>query len=427
MRIDAAVQMTKMMADGMLEMARYSGPAGAKFMWADIPGLNADRSDLDLLDATIGTFKDASARVGQSQLGTETLLGATSFNIPMWNGRGNSAPTAAAFALGHATGGVYLPLNDPEYLASTYVAPMRLEFKVERPDEMSDAAWAEFVAGGYGDVKFNLDLGDAIVPLKAPAGQSADKYFSARIPANNPGVIYLSVNLAISDAPYNGVQPVLADSKTDLYTVNPTYLASNPNPFPQRGAIEQRGFFLFGDGQKNAEFSSPDAVYVSVAKTAVDVPSTVGGTVPATLALTLGAPASFGPFTPGVATDYFATTTATVTSSAGDATLSVADPSAIATGHLVNGAFSLPQPLLASGATGGAYAPVGGSSAPTTLKVWNGPASNDSSTVSFKQTRGAQDPLRTAPSAKTLTFTHTTPTRVGLHPRSSGLGWPVDR
>ena len=38
----------------------------------------------------------------------------------------------------------------------------------------------------------------------------------------------------------------------------------------------------------------------------------VGGTVPATLALTLGAPAQFGAFTPGVAREYTASTTATV-------------------------------------------------------------------------------------------------------------------
>src|SRR6202008_4594562 len=58
----------------------------------------------------------------------------------------------------------------------------------------------------------------------------------------------------------------------------------------------------------------------------VDLP--VGGTVPATLALNLGPAAQFGAFTPGVAKDYFASTTATVTSTAGDALLSVADPSA---------------------------------------------------------------------------------------------------
>ncbi|MFC7641728.1 hypothetical protein ACFQX6_12585 [Streptosporangium lutulentum] len=129
---------------------------------------------------------------------------------------------------------------------------------------------------GYGDFRFNILVGDAVVPLAVPAGQSADKYFSSRISANNPDAIYLSVNLAITDAPYTGVQGILADSKTDLYTVNPTYLASNPDPFPGRGAVEQRGFFLFGDGHKNAEFSSPDAVYVTVDNAVIDAkPSAV--------------------------------------------------------------------------------------------------------------------------------------------------------
>ncbi len=73
-------------------------------------------------------------------------------------------------------------------------------------------------------------------------------------------------------------------------------------------------------------------------------------------------------------------------STAGDATLAVADPSATATGHLVNGTFSLPSVLQAAGSTSGTYAPVGGSSAPTTLKTYAGPVSNDPVTVSFKQT-----------------------------------------
>ncbi len=68
-----------------------------------------------------------------------------------------------------------------------------------------------------------------------------------------------------------------------------------------------------------------------------------GGSVPATLSLTLGTPASFGAFTPGVTRTYESATTANVISTAGDATLSVADPSAIATGHLVNGTFFLPE------------------------------------------------------------------------------------
>ena len=46
----------------------------------------------------------------------------------------------------------------------------------------------------------------------------------------------------------------------------------------------------------------------------------VSGTVPATLSLALGAPASFGPFTPGITKTYEASTSATVTTTAGDAT-----------------------------------------------------------------------------------------------------------
>jgi M6 family metalloprotease-like protein len=131
--------------------------------------------------------------------------------------------------------------------------------------------------------------------------------------------------------------------------------------------------------------------------------STVGGSVPATLSLAMGAAADFGPFTPGLGKDYFATTSATVTSTAGDATLTVADPSSTAPGHLVNGTFSLPQPLQASGSTSGTYAAL-----PATLKTYPGPVSNDNAAVSFKQTIGSGDALRTGSYAKTLTFTLST-------------------
>ena len=57
--------------------------------------------------------------------------------------------------------------------------------------------------------------------------------------------------------------------------------------------------------------------------------------MPATLSLSLGPAASFGAFTPGVAKDYTAQTTANVISTAGDAALSFSDP-----GHLTNGSFA---------------------------------------------------------------------------------------
>ena len=134
----------------------------------------------------------------------------------------------------------------------------------------------------------------------------------------------------------------------------------------------------------------------------------VTGTVPATLSLTLGAPASFGAFTPGVMRDYMATTSGNVVSTAGDATLSVADPSSSNTGKLVNGAFALAQTLQVRAVNFGAFAPVGGSAAPTTLRTYSAPVSNSSTSIEFKQSIGANEPLRTGTYSKTLTFTLST-------------------
>jgi peptidoglycan/xylan/chitin deacetylase (PgdA/CDA1 family) len=143
--------------------------------------------------------------------------------------------------------------------------------------------------------------------------------------------------------------------------------------------------------------------------TAVPVAGDVGGTVPATLALTLGSSAGFGAFTPGVAREYGTSLIATVTSSAADALLSVADPDPVATGHLVNGALALAQPLRVA-ANGAAPATVGGSAAPTPLLSYAGPTANDAVTVAFTQPIAATDALRTGSYAKTLVFTLSTTT-----------------
>jgi len=115
--------------------------------------------------------------------------------------------------------------------------------------------------------------------------------------------------------------------------------------------------------------------------------TTVGGTVPATLSLSLGAPASFGAFTPGVEKTYDASTTANVISTAGDAALSVADP-----GHLRNGSFSLPDPLKVS----------------LSKSSWTAPVSNDPVAIAFSQHIGAGDALRTGTYSATVTFTLST-------------------
>ena len=126
----------------------------------------------------------------------------------------------------------------------------------------------------------------------------------------------------------------------------------------------------------------PVVVHVSVSRDGV-----VGGTVGATLALTLGAPASFGAFVPGLEQVYSASTTADVVSTAGDATLSVSDP-----GHLANGAFTLPQALQVLGVP----------------KSYAAPVSHDVVTIGFRQPIGATDALRTGTYTRTLTFTLST-------------------
>jgi hypothetical protein len=105
--------------------------------------------------------------------------------------------------------------------------------------------------------------------------------------------------------------------------------------------------------------------------------------VPATLSLTLGAPETFGAFTPGVSRNY---------TSAGDAALTVADPSTNHPGYLVNGAFFLPQPLQGLG----------------TIKTYTGPVANDAVTATFTQPIAATDALRTGAYSKTLTVTLST-------------------
>ncbi len=98
------------------------------------------------------------------------------------------------------------------------------------------------------------------------------------------------------------------------------------------------------------------------------------------LELTLGAPATFGTFTPGVEREYTASMTANVIASPGSATLAVSAP-----GRLSNGAHMLREPLQVD------FAP--------------GPISNASVPIAFRQRIGASEPLHTGTYSRTLTFT----------------------
>jgi hypothetical protein len=113
----------------------------------------------------------------------------------------------------------------------------------------------------------------------------------------------------------------------------------------------------------------------------------VGGTVPPTRALSLGGPAAFGAFTPGVDRTYTAATTADVVSTAGDAALTPAGPV-----HLRNGAFTLPEPLQVD----------------ATPAAWSAPVSHAPVAIGFRQHIGADDALRTGAYSAAVTFTLST-------------------
>jgi sugar phosphate isomerase/epimerase len=135
----------------------------------------------------------------------------------------------------------------------------------------------------------------------------------------------------------------------------------------------------------------------------------IGGDVPSALALTLGGTTSFGSFTPALAKNYDTATSASVISTAGNATLSVADTSSVAPGHLVNGTFALPSALQVAAANAAnptvTYKALPETTAlPTSLLTYAGPtAGADTVTLNFRQAIGATDTLRAGSYNKTLT------------------------
>ena len=101
------------------------------------------------------------------------------------------------------------------------------------------------------------------------------------------------------------------------------------------------------------------------------------------------APRRFGAFTPGIERDYTAGTGRDVTSTAGDATLSVSEA-----GQLTNGPFRLASPLAVE----------------LSRTTWAAPVSNDRVAVTFKQHIGSSEPLRTGDYGKAVTLTLSTTT-----------------
>ena len=151
---------------------------------------------------------------------------------------------------------------------------------------------------------------------------------------------------------------------------------------------------------------------ITVVSASTDTNGDVGANVDFMLALAINGAAQFEQITPGVSRDYMTSVAAKVTSTAGSAALTVADPSSANTGKLVNGAYVLEQTLQANATNAlnptSAFAPVTGSASPLTLLSYTRAISSDTVTLGFKQSVGATETLRAGNYGKTLTFTLST-------------------
>jgi hypothetical protein len=132
-----------------------------------------------------------------------------------------------------------------------------------------------------------------------------------------------------------------------------------------------------------------------------ELPITDPGPEPsrATLALSVGGPAVFGPLRPGRDSVSSATTSVHVTATT-SAALTVSDAGGVAPGRLVGAAGAIPAPVMAS--AGGPFATVG--AAPAALRSWSAPADEAVGLV-FQQRIAARDRLTAGSYAKALTLT----------------------
>ncbi|MBE2316854.1 hypothetical protein DVA67_012800 [Solirubrobacter sp. CPCC 204708] len=230
------------------------------------------------------------------------------------------------------------------------------------------------------------------------------------------GALY-GISIQFVKAPTHGIVQVAVDGRplgqpVDLYA--PALQRAEPVNVGTLALAEGKHTFTFTVTAKNEAatnyFAGIDLVILDTQAAVQPTPTAVataevGGEVPPTLSLTLDGTVGFDAFQPGVAREYTASTDAKVTSTAGDAMLSIADTGANP-GHLVNGAYSLQQPLHARAGNSGDFFPL--RAAPLRLYAYSAPVSGHSVPLQFRQAIGGNEPLRTGRYAKTLTFTLTT-------------------
>jgi X-X-X-Leu-X-X-Gly heptad repeat protein len=140
----------------------------------------------------------------------------------------------------------------------------------------------------------------------------------------------------------------------------------------------------------------------------------VSGYVPLVLGLQLNNPvAQLGPLMPGVAAAYETSVGAVVTSSATNATLSVADADS-GSGRLVNGTNQLASALNVRATNAAnpntAFAALRGVTNPLVLLTYPNAIANDAVTIRLRQSISATEPLVIGEYRKTIVFALSTTT-----------------
>jgi len=235
-----------------------------------------------------------------------------------------------------------------------------------------------------------------------------------------------STAIGFSPTPVNGATPGAAT--VTLTPTDPVSGVASTQYMIDGGSWQTYGapFQITAPGGHTVQYRSTDvAGNVESTKSASiavyssqDPPANVTGIVYGTLGVTVSGSSlpSLGSFVPNSATTYTTTLSASITSTAGSATLTAQDPSAASTGYLVNNSVGGPYALLSPlhiNATDGGTNPSTGYQVLTSgnamlLLSYSAPVSNDPVTIGFQQAIGLVEPLRSGTYSKAITLTLTT-------------------
>jgi sugar phosphate isomerase/epimerase len=268
----------------------------------------------------------------------------------------------------------------------------------------------------FPSVAANTPAASNVVPIVISNTGDAPLTINPAAPANQNGLTIVANALDTPVAPASDFQ-IISD------TCRGQTLAPGTATTPRGSCVVNVGFGPSKAGvtsvarlmvRSNADDATEQILLVG--KSTNSALGTIGGDVPSLLQLVItNNGGHFGTFVPGVARTYDTALAATVTTTTGDAALAVTDPSATASGRLVNGAFSLASPVNARAVGSGdspapafAALPTDGSS--LLLRSWSTPVTAAPLTLGFRQSIGAAEVLRAGTYSKTLTFTLSTTT-----------------